>query len=137
MTSEQEILQLAEKLWGVRTLDQVALKLAEESGEVCGAVVKLEDGRASLVDLAEEAGDALFVLAQLAAKLGTTLQSLLASACVKNTVKLLKNPASDPQGSKNDPLSGSPDLQTVHPTPPMTPHQRRKANRAAQTDLSL
>lgn len=78
MISETLILTLASKLWGTRTFENTALKLAEECGEICGAVNKLPEGRATLSDLADEAGDALIVLSQLAALMEVTLEELLA-----------------------------------------------------------
>ncbi len=77
MIPETVIFEVARKFWGPRTLDNCALKLAEECGEVCGAVSKMPEGRASQRDLEDEMGDVLIVLSQLAAKLETTLENLL------------------------------------------------------------
>ncbi len=78
MISEQLILATSSKLFGERTLAGSALKLAEEVGEVCGAVNKLPEGRATHEELDAELGDALIVLSQLAALRGKTLYELLA-----------------------------------------------------------
>lgn len=47
-----------------------ALKLAEEVGEVVGAVVKVNEGRATLIDLKNEIGDAMISLLNLAETYG-------------------------------------------------------------------
>lgn len=136
MTSEQEILNLAELLWGPRSVDQIAMKLAEEAGEVCGSVIKMAEGRETITDLAEEVGDVLFVASQLAAKLGTTTQALLASACVKNTAKLAPDGVIPPLSNENRPSEEPSRLQTLQ-TRPMSAHERRKANKKAQTHFNL
>lgn len=74
---EQEILATAQALWGVKDNQGIALKLAEEAGEVCGAAVKIPEGRATQKDMDDEAGDCLIVLAQYAALRGTTIEILL------------------------------------------------------------
>jgi NTP pyrophosphatase (non-canonical NTP hydrolase) len=78
MTTEETILQFCESQWGHKPFAAVALKLAEESGEIAGACVKIPECRATLADLDKELGDALIVLSQLAAKRGTTLEALRA-----------------------------------------------------------
>lgn len=76
---EREILAFAEEQWGNKTLERLANKLAEETGEVAGAVVKIPEGRATHEDLDKELGDVLIVVAQFAVKRGTTLDRLLLS----------------------------------------------------------
>lgn len=78
MSTEDEILEFAEKQWGPRTLEKLANKLAEECGEVAGAVVKLEEDRATELDLINEIGDALIVLSQFAAKYHLSLEDIRA-----------------------------------------------------------
>lgn len=132
MTSEKEILDLAELLWGERSLSNIAMKLAEESGEVCGSIIKMADGRETIEDLAAEVGDVLFVVSQLAAKLGTTTQALLAVACMKNAAKLAPNRSYHPLRAENGASGGPAELQTVQ-----TPYQRRQANKKSQTAFDL
>lgn len=136
MTSEQEILNLAELLWGPRTVDQIAMKLAEEAGEVCGSIIKMAEGRETIADLAEEVGDVLFVVSQMAAKLGTTTQALLAVACVKNAAKMAPNGVSPGLSGEKRPSDDPSGLQTLQ-TAPLSAHERRKANKKAQIPLDL
>lgn len=75
-TKEQIILEFAEGKWGEKTLDRIGLKLAEEAGEVAGALIKIPEGRATTEDLIKEMGDCLIVLSQLAAKHGLTLENI-------------------------------------------------------------
>ena len=63
----EDILKFAQKKWGVKELDRISAKLAEECGEVCGACVKYFEGRADYEDIQDEIGDVLFVLSQLTA----------------------------------------------------------------------
>jgi len=79
MTTEQQILDFATAQWGEKTMERLANKLAEETGEIAGAIVKIPEGRATENDLVKELGDALIVLSQFAAKLGTTLEILRAA----------------------------------------------------------
>ena len=78
-TKEEEILAFAESKWGHKPMERVVVKLSEEVGEVCGAVVKIEETRATTEDLRDELGDVLIVLSQMAAKLDTTLEELRAT----------------------------------------------------------
>lgn len=76
ITTEIEILQFAEDQWGERTLELIGLKVAEEAGEIAGAIVKIPEGRLTWADLDKEVGDLLIVLSQIAAKRGWTLEQL-------------------------------------------------------------
>ena len=76
-TLETRILKFATEQWGEKTMERLVNKLAEEAGEVAGAVVKSGEGRATQQDLEDELGDVLIVLSQFAAKLDTTLEGLL------------------------------------------------------------
>ncbi len=76
MTTEEVIADFCVRQWGDKDRPWVGLKLAEESGEVCGALVKIPEGRATEEDLDKEIGDVLIVLSQLAAQKGLTLESL-------------------------------------------------------------
>jgi len=78
MTTEQHILAFATFQWGLKDLSGVALKLAEECGEIAGAIIKTNEGRSTHEELDKEMGDALIVLSQLAANRGTTLEKLRA-----------------------------------------------------------
>jgi NTP pyrophosphatase (non-canonical NTP hydrolase) len=94
MTTESEILDFAERNWGQKSLAGVALKLAEETGEIAGACVKIPEGRATEAELDKELGDALIVLSQLAAKRGTTLEALRAQRFEDIKIRAMKRPAS-------------------------------------------
>ena len=91
-TFEQEILDFATEQWGEKDFAGMALKLAEESGEIAGACVKIPEGRASVDDLDKEIGDALIVLSQLAAKRGTTLRDLRAIRFAQIVDRVSKKP---------------------------------------------
>ena len=78
-TTESEILKFATERWGKKTLENLAIKLAEETGEIAGAISKIPELRASFHDLDAELGDALIVLSQFAALRGTTLEALRAA----------------------------------------------------------
>lgn len=78
-TTEENILDFVVTRWGSRDLDKVALKFAEEAGEVAGAVVKYNEHRCLIDELDAEVGDALIVLSQIAAIRGTTLEALRAN----------------------------------------------------------
>lgn len=89
-TTERKIRDFVSKRWGIRSLERVALKFAEEAGEIAGAVVKEQEGRCTLSHLDDEVGDALIVLSQIAAIRGTTLSRLRArrfKAIVKRAKK--------------------------------------------------
>lgn len=76
VSTESIILDFAIQHWGEKTMAGRALKLGEESGEVQGAVSKIEENRATEADLDDEMGDVLIVLSQMAAMRGTTLEAL-------------------------------------------------------------
>jgi NTP pyrophosphatase (non-canonical NTP hydrolase) len=76
MTKEQQILYFVFAHWGERSFTQIALKLAEECGEVASAVIKIPEGRASEEQLDDELGDVLIVLSQIAALRRTSLDRL-------------------------------------------------------------
>jgi len=78
-TTEEEILNFAVRQWGHKSLADLALKLAEESGEVAGVCVKRGERRSTLADLDNEIGDVLIVLSQMAYLRGQTLEELRAS----------------------------------------------------------
>lgn len=67
----------AEKFPGV-SLDRVGLKFAEEAGEVAGALVKIEEGRLTLDDLAGEIGDATICLARICTMAGLDYSTVVA-----------------------------------------------------------
>lgn len=75
-TTERKILDFAEQHWGEKSLSAIAARLAEECGEVAGAIIKEEEGRKTPRDLLNEIGDVLIVLSQLAAKRGMTLEDI-------------------------------------------------------------
>lgn len=75
------IAQWQEQRWPITAADDrvIGAKLAEEVGEVCGALVKIAEGRRTLTDLADEMGDALIALSALAGRHGWTLENLRAA----------------------------------------------------------
>lgn len=73
---EWQIWSFVTARWGDKTLPDIGLKLGEECGEVMGAIVKIDEQRATYADLAAEVGDALIVLSQIAFTLGTTIEEL-------------------------------------------------------------
>ena len=73
---ERQIFEFSTERWGIKTLEGLGLKVAEEAGEVAGALSKIPERRATLEDLDDEVGDLLIVLSQVAAKRGTTLEAL-------------------------------------------------------------
>lgn len=75
-TPEEIIRDFAFEQWGHKTPREIALKLCEEAGEVAGAAIKKDEGRAKLSDMDDEVGDVLIVLSQYAAQRGTTLDEL-------------------------------------------------------------
>ena len=76
MSTEDEILVFCTNKWGIKSYEKIANKLAEESGEVCGAVVKMEEGRCTFQDLQNEIGDVLIVLSQFASRMDLTLEEI-------------------------------------------------------------
>lgn len=56
----------------------MAAKLAEEAGEVCGAIIKRAEGRRTDQDVKDEIGDVLIVLSVIAGRHEWTLADLLA-----------------------------------------------------------
>lgn len=76
MTTEKEILKFATEQWGEKDDAGIGLKLAEETGEVAGALLKIPEGRATEIDLRKEMGDVLIVLSQIAARHDWTLESI-------------------------------------------------------------
>ena len=73
---EQTISEWHDKKWPEKDDRHVAAKLAEETGEVCGALIKLVEGRRSIDDVKDEIGDVLIVLSVLAGRHGWTLEGL-------------------------------------------------------------
>ena len=76
MSTEQIILEFIENEFGTRMLWAIGLKLGEESGEVLREIIKLEDETFTQIHLADEVGDVLVVLSQIAAIMDTTLEDL-------------------------------------------------------------
>lgn len=54
----------------------VGAKLAEEAGEVCGALIKRAEGRRTDDDVLDELGDVAIVLTVLAARLGHSIEAV-------------------------------------------------------------
>jgi NTP pyrophosphatase (non-canonical NTP hydrolase) len=81
--SELGILAFAEEQWGLKTLQEVALKGCAEMGEVADALIKTAEGRSTYEEADMEVGDVMVVLSQYAAKRGTTLDALRAAAYQK------------------------------------------------------
>lgn len=75
-TMEEEIFRFVTDKWGPKSGLDVALKLAEETGEVAGAVTRLNEDRGTEDQIADELGDVLIVASQLAAILGSTLEQI-------------------------------------------------------------
>ncbi len=75
-STESEIFRFVIDKWGAKSGRDIALKLCEESGEVAGAVIRLDEKRGTEDQIAEEVGDVLIVASQLAFILGTTLEQL-------------------------------------------------------------
>ena len=75
-TREQAINEWHDKKWPDKDDRHVAAKLAEETGEVCGAFIKLVEGRRTIDDVQDEIGDVLIVLSVLAGRHGWTLEDL-------------------------------------------------------------
>ena len=82
-TVEAQILEFATEQWGVKRMEDMGLKLAEEVGEVAAALVKIPEGRATHTELDDELADVLVVMSQLAARRGQTLHSLQAAGFKK------------------------------------------------------
>lgn len=97
MSQEKEILAFARHTYGHRSLEGVAVKFAEEAGEVAGAIFEITENRIGNLDhLRAEIGDALFVLAQLCALAETTLQAELDNALKKNIERAMEKAKPDP-----------------------------------------
>lgn len=75
-----------ESAWGNPGTERMGLKLAEEVGEVCEALVKVGQGhpKAPQLDLGAELADVFIVLTILASEAGLDLQS-----CVENKFERL------------------------------------------------
>lgn len=136
-TIEKKILEFAEEQWGEKTLEKLSIKGSEEMGEVCGAALRIEEGRGTIEHLIEELGDVQVVLCQFAVKLGTTSAVLrdagFAKIRARAAAKAEEAPLEAGNGASEEPAK----LQTLQTAPPMTPHERRKANKKAQTSLDL
>lgn len=92
MTPEQEIFTWRTERWpkpddrseismALTRLPSIhdAAKLAEETGEVIGAVIKVGEGRATYNEFKAELGDALIALSVIAGRHGWTLDELRAN----------------------------------------------------------
>lgn len=75
--SAAEILAWHEAAWPDKPDITVGAKLAEEAGEVCGALIKRDEGRRTTADVLDELGDVAVVLNVLAARHDTTVDALL------------------------------------------------------------
>jgi NTP pyrophosphatase (non-canonical NTP hydrolase) len=64
------------------TVESRALKLAEEAGEVVGAVVKMSEGRKTLADLATECAQAVMCLKGIAGAAGFDLDAAVTAEWV-------------------------------------------------------
>ena len=73
-----EVAAWHEDRWGGKADTTVALKLNEEAGEVGGAFIKRDEGRASTDHVLDELGDVAVVLNVLCARVGTTPDAVLA-----------------------------------------------------------
>jgi NTP pyrophosphatase (non-canonical NTP hydrolase) len=80
---------------GVADDVRMAAKLAEETGEVCDAVIKIEEGRRTLDDLAGEIGDVLLCLSVLAGRHGWTLEELLRAKVDQHVVPFMMDRAAE------------------------------------------
>lgn len=72
--------------FGPLPLSMRSTKLAEETGEVCGAIVRhvqQRDGRSWLPEIAAEIGDVLIVLLTLCEELGVSLEEITRDASVR------------------------------------------------------
>lgn len=76
MNLEQGIRHTLNKKWGEKSAVQWASKLSEECGEVCGAINKIPEGRATPQDVRDEIGDVLIVLSAMADHYNTSLEHL-------------------------------------------------------------
>ena len=88
--SEVGILSFAQEQWGVKTLDGILLKACAELGEAADAVIKTNEGRATLEDADMEVGDVLVVLSQYAAMRGTSLDALRTKAFRKCQERVIR-----------------------------------------------
>lgn len=77
-TLEGRIFRYVTDKWGPKSGADIALKLAEECGEVAGAVVRMDEERGDVDGIADELGDLLIVASQLAFLLGGTLDEIRA-----------------------------------------------------------
>ena len=78
MTVEAYVAKWHDEKWPDKDDRIVGTKLAEEAGEVCGALIKIAEGRKTQQDMFDEMGDVLIVLSTLAGRHGTTLETLRA-----------------------------------------------------------
>lgn len=78
------------------TAKDVALKLAEEAGEVCGAVVEVDhppmNGTRDARALADELGDVVIAATALAARAGIDLQGAVAGRWVTVSSRVRSSP---------------------------------------------
>ena len=84
MTLAEDVAAQHARLWGDAPTERVALKVAEEAGEIAGAIVKLSEGRRSVADVVHELGDLAYALEALAARFGTSLAVVEAEALGRN-----------------------------------------------------
>lgn len=77
-TLEAEIFRFVTDQWGEKSGLDIGLKLSEETGEVCGAIVRVNQDRGTVDQIADELGDALIVASQLAFLLGGTIEQIRA-----------------------------------------------------------
>ena len=73
---ERAILAWHDAKWPDKTDITLSAKLAEETGEVCGAAIKTMEGRRTEQDLKDELGDVLIVASVIAARHGWTLSEV-------------------------------------------------------------
>ena len=76
MDAEQQVLMWHDSKWGDKEERILALKLAEECGEVAGAYIKEAEGRLTSQDIRDEIGDVLVVLHVLAGRRGWNLSGI-------------------------------------------------------------
>lgn len=73
---QEQVVEWHDRTWGgpeIKTLVKCALKVAEEAGEVAGAAIKMDEGRRTAQDLADEAGDVVIALATALNRAGVSL----------------------------------------------------------------
>ena len=78
MQLERKITEWHEERWPEKDDCHVGAKLAEETGEVCGALIKLAEDRRDKFDVLDEMGDVLIVLSVLAGRMGVSLEEVRA-----------------------------------------------------------